>query len=111
MSAQKTMQERDMQKVTSKQKVVSFFVQFFLYVFLILMALIIIFPFYWMLISSVKSLEEYKLAVPTLFPRQIFLLENRVSLLLVHFHPNATIDYIILLPSCLKFRCKDTIFI
>ena len=71
MSAQKTMQERDMQKVTSKQKVVKFFVQFLLYAFLIIMAIIIIFPFYWMLISSVKSLEEYKLAVPTLFPKEI----------------------------------------
>ena len=71
MSAQKTMQERDMQKVTSKQKVVKFFVQFLIYAFLIIMAIIIIFPFYWMLISSVKSLEEYKLAVPTLFPKQI----------------------------------------
>ena len=35
------------------------------------MALIVIFPFYWMLISSVKSLAEYKLAVPTLFPKEI----------------------------------------
>ena len=35
MSAQKTMQERDMQKVTSKQKVVKFFVQFLIYAFLI----------------------------------------------------------------------------
>ena len=64
-------QERDMQKVTSKQKVVKFVVQFLLYAFLIFMALVIIFPFYWMLISSVKSLEEYKLAVPTLFPKEI----------------------------------------
>ena len=71
MSATKTMQERDMQKVTSKQKVVKFIVQFLLYAFLIFMALVIIFPFYWMLISSVKSLEEYKLAVPTLFPKEI----------------------------------------
>ena len=61
MSATKTMQERDMQKVTSKQKVVKFIVQFFLYAFLIIMALIIILPFYWMIISSLKSLEEYNL--------------------------------------------------
>ena len=60
MSAQKTMQERDMQKVTSKQKVVKFIVQFFLYAFLIIMAIIVIVPFYWMIISSLKSLEEYK---------------------------------------------------
>ena len=41
------------------------------YAFLILMALIVIFPFYWMIISSLKSLEEYKLSVPTLFPQVI----------------------------------------
>ncbi|MBE6618793.1 MAG: carbohydrate ABC transporter permease [Ruminococcaceae bacterium] len=49
-----------------------------LYAFLILMALIIIFPFYWMLISSVKTIDEYKLPVPTLFPRKI-LLSNYVD--------------------------------
>ena len=67
----KTMQERDMQKVTAKQRVVKILVQTAIYAFLIIMAIIIIFPFYWMLISSVKSLEEYKLSVPTLFPKQI----------------------------------------
>ena len=66
-----TMQERDMKKVSSKQKVVKILVMIALYAFLILMALIIIFPFYWMLISSVKTIEEYKLPVPTLFPRDI----------------------------------------
>ena len=66
----KTMREKDMRKVSSEQKLVKILVQILLYAFLIVMALIIIFPFYWMLISSVKSLAEYKLAVPTLFPKQ-----------------------------------------
>ena len=66
----KTMREKDMRKVSSEQKLVKILVQILLYAFLIVMALIIIFPFYWMLISSVKSLAEYKLPVPTLFPRQ-----------------------------------------
>ncbi|MBQ9793491.1 MAG: carbohydrate ABC transporter permease, partial [Clostridia bacterium] len=39
--------------------------------FLIVMALIVLFPFYWMLISSVKSIDEYRLSVPTLFPKEI----------------------------------------
>ena len=64
------MREKDMRKVSSEQKLVKILVQILLYAFLIVMALIIIFPFYWMLISSVKSLAEYKLAVPTLFPKQ-----------------------------------------
>ena len=73
MSAQKTMQERDMQKVTSKQKVVKFIVQFLLYTFLIIMALIVILPFYWMIISSLKSLEEYKetFTIRSFFPQQV----------------------------------------
>ena len=69
----KTMKERDMQQVTAKQKVVKIVSQTLLYAFLIIMAIIIIFPFYWMLISSVKSLAEYKRPIPTLFPETIFL--------------------------------------
>ena len=67
----KTMQDRDMKKVSSKQRVGKFVAQFLVYAFLILMAIIIIFPFYWMLISSVKPLDEYKLAIPTLWPKTI----------------------------------------
>ena len=64
-----TMQERDMKKVTSRQRVVKILVQIALYLFLGVMAVIVIFPFYWMIISSAKSLVEYKETVPTLFPR------------------------------------------
>ena len=67
----KTMHERDMQRVNARQKVVKIISQILLYSFLIVMAIIVIFPFYWMLISSVKTLGEYKSAVPTLFPEQI----------------------------------------
>ena len=67
----KVMQERNMQKVTSAQKVSKVLTQFALYLFLGVMALIVVFPFYWMIISSLKSLAEYRLAVPTLFPKQI----------------------------------------
>ncbi len=66
-----TMQERDMNRVSSRQRVVQIAVKVIIYAFLITMAIIILFPFYWMLISSVKSLEEYRLSVPTLFPREI----------------------------------------
>lgn len=43
------------------------------YAFLIFMAIIVIFPFYWMIISSLKSLDEYKLPTPTVWPRQIMI--------------------------------------
>lgn len=73
-----TMTEMDMAKVTARQKVVRVLVKVALYAFLITMAIIVLFPFYWMLISSVKSLEEYNLAVPTMFPKE-FHFENYVE--------------------------------
>ena len=66
-----TMHEKNMQKVTAAQKVTKVLVQFLLYAFLIIMALIIVFPFYWMIISSLKNTAEYRLPVPTLFPKEI----------------------------------------
>lgn len=60
-----------MHEVTAKQKIVKPLVTFFTYAFLILMALIVLFPFYWMIISSLKSTMEYRLNVPTFWPRDI----------------------------------------
>ena len=51
------------------------------YVLLALWAVIVLFPFYWMLISSVKTLEEYRLSVPTFWPR-VLMLENAVYAIL-----------------------------
>ena len=68
MSEIKVMKQKDMQQVTAQQKVVKVVVKTLTYAFLLLMALIIIFPFYWMIISSMKTVEEYRLAIPTLFP-------------------------------------------
>ena len=65
------MREQDMQKVSSQQKVVQIAVKVGVYAFLFIMALIIIFPFYWMIISSLKSLAEYKRSVPTFWPEEI----------------------------------------
>ncbi len=71
MSERNTMRERNIQQLSASQRIVQFGVKFFTYAFLILMALIVLFPFYWMIISSLKSLEEYRLNVPTFFPRKI----------------------------------------
>ena len=65
------MSEKNLKNVSAKQVVVNIFVKFALYAFLIFMALIVLFPFYWMIISSLKSLAEYNLLVPTLFPKKI----------------------------------------
>ncbi len=71
MTNQATLTEKNIQKVSSNQKIVKIIVQILLYTFLGVMALIIVFPFYWMIISSLKSTPEYRLAVPTLFPKEI----------------------------------------
>lgn len=67
------MRERDMQKQTSKQKVVKILIKVLIYAFLITMAIIVLFPFYWMIISSLKSLNEYREPVPTFWPRTVHL--------------------------------------
>ena len=71
MSDKNIMKEQNMQQVSAKQRVVQFLVKFFLYAFLILMAVIVLFPFYWMIISSLKSLEEYRQNIPTFWPKVI----------------------------------------
>ena len=66
-----TMVEKDLQKVTTKQRIVKVLVKVLIYGFLIFMAIIVLFPFYWMLISSLKSTEEYRWSVPSLFPHRV----------------------------------------
>ena len=71
MTEKNIMQEQNIRSVSVRQNIVRFFVKFFLYAFLIAMAVIVLFPFYWMIISSLKSLAEYRLNVPTFFPKKI----------------------------------------
>ncbi len=66
-----TLQEKDLKKVSAQQLIGKIVSKTLVYAFLIVIAIIVLFPFYWMLISSVKSLDEYRLSVPTLFPRKI----------------------------------------
>ena len=73
MSEHRIMKEQNMQQVSAQQKIVRFLVKFFLYAFLAVMALIVLFPFYWMIISSLKTLDEYRLSVPTFWPQRMML--------------------------------------
>ena len=68
-----TMHAKDMGKETSQQRVIRILVKGFTYLFLMIMALIVLFPFYWMIISSLKTLDEYRMSVPTFWPRTIML--------------------------------------
>ena len=62
------MHEQDLQQVSAQQRMVQIFVKAMVYLFLGVMALIVLFPFYWMIISSLKSLDEYRWNIPTLWP-------------------------------------------
>ena len=65
------MQARDIKKMSAGQAVVRILGKTGTYAFLLIMALIVLFPFYWMIISSLKTLAEYRQAVPTFWPRQM----------------------------------------
>ena len=65
------MQERNIQTLSIQQKIVQTAAKVMVYAFLMLMALVVLFPFYWMISSSLKSLTEYKLSVPTLWPTKM----------------------------------------
>lgn len=62
-----SMTEKDMSKVKTRQRVMKRVSQAFLYLFLIIMAIMVLFPFYYMLLSSVKTLEEYRQPVPKMW--------------------------------------------
>ena len=65
------MSDKDMAKVIAFSKAMKVVAKIGVYLFLGIMAIIVLFPFYWMIISSLKTLEEYKRATPTLFPQVI----------------------------------------
>ena len=67
----RVMKSKDLGKVSASAKVGKVVSNILIYTFLIAIAIIVLFPFYWMIISSLKSLDEYKLSVPTLFPTRI----------------------------------------
>ncbi len=65
------MHDRNIQRLSNVSKGVQILVKIGTYAFLLVMALIILFPFYWMIISSLKTLPEYRQAVPTFWPKQL----------------------------------------
>ena len=70
MSESKVMHQKNMRTLSSRQSFGAIFVKFITYLFLGLVAISVLFPFYWMIISSLKSLEEYQRNVPTFFPME-----------------------------------------
>ena len=66
-----TMHAQNLQTVSASQRIVSTLVKIGTYAFLMVMALIVLFPFYWMIISSLKSEAEYRQTIPTLWPQKL----------------------------------------
>ncbi len=70
--------EEQLKKEEKRQKVLKVIRTILVYLFLFVLAVIMIFPFYWMLISSVKTIDEYYLTVPTFWP-QDFVFSNYID--------------------------------
>ncbi len=54
-----------------RKKILNIVQKVIVYTFLVLMALVVLFPFYWMINTALKSLDEIDLPVQTLFPNNI----------------------------------------
>ena len=67
----KTMHERDISAERTRSRAVGIIAKAFCYAFLVFMALVVLFPFYWMINSSLKSLAEYRQSVPTFWPQKV----------------------------------------
>ena len=72
VKAPKMMAEKNVEDISKKQLTFKIISQVALYLFLTVMAVIVLFPFYWMLMSSVKTKAEYDLTVPTFWPTMGF---------------------------------------
>ena len=67
----KIMHAKNLQQTSAAARVGGVFVKIGVYAFLFVMALIVLFPFYWMIISSLKDEVEYRQTVPTFWPQQM----------------------------------------
>ena len=65
------MHEKSIEKTSKLQIVNNVVGTFFRYLFLLIVAIVVLFPFYWMIISSLKTLAEYRLNVPTFWPKVV----------------------------------------
>ncbi len=68
-----TMHAKDLRSTRAASKAMAILVKIFTYLFLGVMALIVLFPFYWMIISSLKTLEEYRQTIPTFWPQRLMM--------------------------------------
>ena len=68
-AADQVMHARNIEKGEKRQTVVRIIMNVLLYTFLTIMAIVVIFPFYWMIMSSLKNYDEYYAGyIPTFWP-------------------------------------------
>lgn len=65
------MHDRSIKKVTSQQKIWNIVANVLRYAFLIAVAIAVLFPFYWMIISSLKTYDEYRWTIPSFWPTEV----------------------------------------
>lgn len=65
------MMEKDIKNATSKQKVSKILSLVLRYGFLCIMALIVLYPFYWMLMASLEDPDQYIREVPAFLPKMV----------------------------------------
>ena len=95
--ADQVMAVRDVKKTTIKQRILKVFTTTVTYLFLFAVAISVLFPFYWMIMSSLKSSHEYSYAVPaTLYPTEGVHFDNYIKAFFMdpNYNPNAICDHI-----------------
>lgn len=65
------MKERNIQQTASRQKVMNVLSLVLRYGFLIIMALIVIYPFYWMIMASLEDVDQYIREAPAFLPKYV----------------------------------------
>ncbi len=117
---------KNVEKTIQKQKIFSIVGKVFIYIFLILVAITTLFPFYWMLNTSFKTMDEYLRLYPTFFPEN-FVVSNYASAVQVkNFVNNLSNTFIVAFVSTalsmviivlaafafarLEFKGKDILF-
>ena len=65
------MHQRNIRSLSARQNVGQVLAKVLTYAFLILIAIVVLFPFYWMIISSLKTLDEYRKSTPTFWPETV----------------------------------------
>lgn len=80
LTQNKSSMSESVEKAIRREKILKIVKYTVIYTFLVVVAIFIIAPFYWMIITSLKSTEEANLPDPTYFPRKIIWANYRIAM-------------------------------